>query len=42
MEFNNVNPISENVVALDLKFFTISFLKIIEIEFKMKLKSFIV
>ena len=41
MEINNVNPDSENVVAINLEFSVSSFLKIVEIEFKMKLQSFL-
>ena len=40
MEFNNVNSNSENVVAINLKLFHFSVLKIVEIEFKMKLQRF--
>ena len=40
MESNNANPNGENVVAINLKLFHFSFLKIVEIEFKMKLLSF--
>ena len=39
MEFNNVNSNSEIVVTINLKFFHYSFLKIVEIEFKMKFQS---
>ena len=39
MESNNANSNGENVVAIDLKFFHFSFLKIFKIEFKMKLQS---
>ena len=39
---NNVNSNGENVVAINLKLFHFFFLKIDEIEFKMKLQSFFV
>ena len=41
MELNNVNPNGENVVAIISKF-SISFVRIVEIEFKMKLQIFFV
>ena len=41
MEVNNVNRNNENVVAINLKIFIFSFLKIVEIEFKIKLQSFL-
>ena len=41
MEMNNVNLDSENVVASNLKLFHFFSLKIVEIEFKMKLQSFL-
>ena len=40
MESNNANSNNENVVAINLKLFHFFFLKIVEIEFKMKLQSF--
>ena len=40
MESHNANPNGENVVAINLKLFHFSFLKNVEIEFKMKLQSF--
>ena len=39
MEFNNVNSKSENVVAINLKLLDFFLLKVIEIEYKMKLQS---
>ena len=41
MKFNNVNPNGENVIATNLKLFYSFFLKIIKIEVKMKLQSFL-
>ena len=40
MESNNANSNGENVLAINLKLFHLSFLKIVTIEFKMKLQSF--
>ena len=40
MESNNANSKGKNVVAINLKLSIFSFLKIVEIEFKMKLQSF--
>ena len=40
MEPHNANPNGENVVAINPKNFHFSFLKIVDIEFKMKLQSF--
>ena len=37
---NNVNSSGENIIAINLKLFHFSLLKIVEIEFKMKLESF--
>ena len=39
IKFNNVISKGENVVAINLKLLYFFFLKIIEIEFKMKLQS---
>ena len=39
MESNNANFNGENVIAINLKLFHFSFLKIVKIEFKMKLQS---
>ena len=40
MKFNNVNCNGENVVVINLKLSIFSFLKIVEIEFKLKFQSF--
>ena len=39
MKSNNANPNGENVVATNLKLSLFFFLKIVEIDFKMKLQS---
>ena len=36
---NNVNPNHENIIAITLKLFHFSFLKIVKIEFKMRLRD---
>ena len=40
MKFNNVNPNSENVVAINLELFHVFFFKIVEIDLKIKHQSF--
>ena len=40
MEFNDDNSSGENVVAINLKLLQFFFLKIVEIELKMKLQGF--
>ena len=40
MESNIVNPYGENIVSINLKLFHFFFLKIVKIDFKMKLQSF--
>ena len=41
METNKVNLDNKNVVTINLRFSIFSFLKIVEIEFKMKLQNFL-